>query len=67
MKELSTPYQGPRFYGCLSMAMKGLPLTQENVDQMLGKPLLDADSNKIGIIDRIDLELDEFSGVYIKH
>lgn len=66
MREMIIKEEGTRFYGCLSMLLKGVPLTTEVANSVLSKPVVDSSGKRIGIIDRVDIEHDEFSGVYIK-
>lgn len=48
--------------GSIKLLLKGLPITNDIVNSMVGKPINDYNGNKIGVIDYVDIENDIFHG-----
>lgn len=49
--------------GSIKLLLKGLPITNDIVNSMVGKPINDYNGNKIGVIDYVDIENDIFHGI----
>lgn len=48
--------------GSIKLLLKDLPITNEIVNSMVGKPINDSNGNKIGVIDYVDIDNDIFHG-----
>ena len=48
--------------GSIKLLLKGLPIINDIVNSMVGKPINDPNGNKIGVIDYVDIDNYIFHG-----
>lgn len=57
-----SPEKGVNVSGSLSQMFKGLPISDDVVSSIIGKPINDTDGKQIGIITKIDVDSDMWYG-----